>query len=400
MKRSRFSLLVAIVLLMPLAGCWDRRELNELAVSVAMGIDKVDGQYQVTVQVVQPGEVTAKKTGSGIMTPVTTYQAKGVTIFEAIRRMTADSPRKIYAAHLRVVVFGEALAREGIGDALDLLSRDYELRTDFYLLVARGTTADRALEILTPLEKIPANKMFDSIETSEKVWAPVMGVTLDKFITDYNSKGKHPVLSGIRTSGDVEVGKTKGNLETVRPAAQIRNTGLAIFRKDRLIGWLNEEESKGYNYLLNHVKSTVGHVACPESGNLALEIVRSKAKMKAYVKNGSPRLGVEINVEENVGEVQCRIDLTQVKVVRELERTAEQRLKEIVERTIEAARTKYKTDFLGFGNALHRSDPGAWKALQGEWDTMFEHAVVDVSVNVKIKRSGTITNSFLEERRD
>jgi spore germination protein KC len=391
--------LLAFTLLLPLTGCWDRREINELAISVAIGIDKVDSQYQVTVQVVKPGEFAAKKGGNSGSTPVTMYQAKGATIFEAIRKMTTVSPRKIYAAHLRVAVIGEELAREGIGNALDLLSRNYEFRMDFYLLVAKGTTAAHVLDILTPLEKIPANKLFGSIETSEKVWAPVTGVTLDKFIMDYESKGKSPVLSGIRVSGDDEIGGTVENLETIRPAAQLRNTGLAVFRKDQLIGWLNEKENKGYNYIINNVSSTVGHVACPHGGNVAMEVIRSKAKMKGSVKNGRPRLAVELRVEQNVGEVQCRIDLTRVKAVQDLEKSAEQALKEILDRSIKAAQSKYKTDFFGFGNAIHRSDPGAWKSLKKEWDKLFEDAVVDVTVKVKIKRTGTVTNSFLEEGR-
>jgi spore germination protein KC len=103
-------------------------------------------------------------------------------------------------------------------------------------------------------------------------------------------------------------------------------------------------------------------------------------------------------VEENVGEVQCRIDLTQEKVVHDLEQRAAQTLKGILDRSIQAAQSKYKTDFFGFGNAVHRSDPIAWKSLQTEWDKTFEDTVVDVTVTVKIKRTGTVTNSFMEER--
>lgn len=399
MTRKRLSLLAALALLLPLTGCWDRRELNELAISVAMGIDKSDNLYEVTVQVVQPGEVTDKRGTSG-QVPVTIYQANGVTIFEAIRKMTTVSPRKIYAAHLRAVVFGEPLAREGIGDALDLLSRDYEPRTDFYLLVAKGTTAARALGVLTPLEKIPANKIFESIQTAEKAWAPVRAVTLDEFIGDYENEGNNPVLSGISVIGDGQAGETKENVESVRPAVHLQNAGLAVFRKDRLIGWLDERESKGYNYAVNNVRDTVGHVPCPGGGHVAVEVTRSKASIRGSVKGGRPRLAVELNVEQNVGEVQCRMDLTQTKTVQDLERRSEQTLEEIVRGTIEAAQRKYKTDFLGFGEAVHRRDPGAWKSLRSDWDKHFETAVVDVKVNVKIKRTGTLGNSFKEKGRE
>ena len=44
-------------------------------------------------------------------------------------------------SHLRIVVFGEELAREGIAKAIDFLLRDHEIRADFYMLVAREERA-------------------------------------------------------------------------------------------------------------------------------------------------------------------------------------------------------------------------------------------------------------------
>ncbi|MDF2713196.1 MAG: Ger(x)C family germination protein [Paenibacillus sp.] len=399
MIRIGLSFLLASLLVLPLAGCWDRREMNELGISVAMGIDKVGGLYQVTVQVVQPGEVAQKKTANGASTPVTMYESKGHTLFEAIRKMTTVSPRKIYASHLRVVLFGEQLARDGIEESLDLLSRDYELRTDFYILVARGTTAANALSILTPLEKIPANKIYESIETSEKVWTST-AVTLDEFITNYVSDGKSPVLSGIMVKGDKEAGQSQRNVELIRPAAELQNAGLAAFRKGKLIGWLDDEESKGYNYILNHIKSTVSHVSCPQGGNIALEVVRSDAKVKGYVKNRIPHIDILLQLEQNAGEVNCKLDLTRLETIHELEERAEQSLKKTIVHAVEEARNKYKTDIFGFGNAIHRADPGSWKTLKADWDNHFVNAVVQVKVDVKIKRVGTMTNSFFEGRKD
>ncbi|WP_127529623.1 Ger(x)C family spore germination protein [Paenibacillus kobensis] len=400
-RANRCILLVmTVALLWPLTGCWDRRELNELAISVALGIDKVDDKYQVTVQVVQPAEVASQKGGAGNYAPVVMYQTTGITIFEAIRKMTITSPRKIYASHLRIVVIGEQLAREGIGNALDLLSRDYELRTDFFLLVAKGIKAEKVLKILVPLEKIPANKIYNSIRTSEKVWAPVTAVTLDDFIMDYESKGKNPVINGIRVTGNAEIGIKKENVEMIQPAARIKNSGIAVFRKDQMIGWLTEDQSKGYNYVINTIKSTVGHIQCPDGGYVALEVVRSKSKMKAAVQNGNLRLAVDIHVEENLGEVQCQLDLTKVSVIQELERKAELRVKDLVEQTMDSAQKKFRCDFFGFGNALHRSNPKAWKKLQPDWDEHFAEAPVSVTVKVNIKRTGTIGNSFMLDREE
>ena len=46
------------IMMIPLTGCWNRMELNELAIAVGLAIDKVkENEYMVSVQVVDPSEV-------------------------------------------------------------------------------------------------------------------------------------------------------------------------------------------------------------------------------------------------------------------------------------------------------------------------------------------------------
>lgn len=399
MSRGRRAVAAACASLLALllAGCWDRRELNELGISMAMGIDRAGDQYEVTVQVVQPGEVTQKDGQSG-RAPVTVYKASGATLFEALRRMTNDSPRKIYSSHLRFAIFGEEAARQGIGDALDLLSRDNELRTDFYLLVAKGTTAENVLDILTPMEKIPANKVYRSIDMSERNGGFTAAVSLDEFISVYVSDGKEPTVGGVEVAGSDEAGRFRENVKTIRPAARILNAGLAVFREDKLVGWLDEAESRGYNIVVGNVKKAVDHVACPQGGNVALEWVDSTSKLRGSVRNGAPRLKVDVRVEENIGEVQCALDLNRSSDIRELERRAEQRVEELARQAVEAMQKTYGSDVFGFGEAIHRSDPRAWRSLKKDWEEAFKSARVDVKATVKIRRSGTIVDSMRKKK--
>lgn len=181
MKRSYPLFILLIVFLLFTTGCWNRRELNELAIALAIGIDSTkDGQFLLTAQVVNPGELATGNSGGGTGTsPTVIYQAKGKTVFEAFRKMTKESPRKIYPSHLRILVIGESLAKKGIGKPLDLLTRDWELRSDFYIVVAKGMRAEEILKVPTSLEKIPANQIFDALEVSATAWSATSFVKLD-----------------------------------------------------------------------------------------------------------------------------------------------------------------------------------------------------------------------------
>ncbi len=110
MSKIKMILLLLILTLL-LSGCWSKRELNELAIVVALGIDKIDDEYEISIQVVDPSEISSKQPSSG-RSPVVTYHAKGKSVFEAIRRMTTLTPRKPYFSHLQIVVIGQKLAEE------------------------------------------------------------------------------------------------------------------------------------------------------------------------------------------------------------------------------------------------------------------------------------------------
>ena len=396
MRRYGTLLVALFIIIGLLTGCWSRRELNDLAISVGMGFDIKDDQVQVTIQIVNPGEVASKKGGTGMTTPVSTFQATSQTIFEALRKISKQSPRRVYSSHLRILVISEELAREGITPILDGISRNHEMRTDFYIVVAKGTTAENVLKILTPIEKIPSNKLYTTLELSEKVWAPTVKVKLDALVSVLQTEGKDPVLTGIQIKGDPRNGIDKSNLERIAPSSNLQYSGVAIFKKDKLIGWLNEKESKGYNYIIDNVKSTIGHIPCPTGGILAVEVMRTKTRMKGKVDKGKPQISIDVYLEQDVGEVQCKIDLMDPQIIEELEKTAEKEVQSIMEAAIQKAK-KYDVDIFGFGEAIYRADPKYWNKNKSNWKEQFVDLPVHVKAEVKIRRLGTVSDSLLQK---
>ncbi|QYK65195.1 MULTISPECIES: Ger(x)C family spore germination protein [Paenibacillus] len=398
MKRKKAFLFLILALVLLLTGCWNRRELNELAIAVGMGIDKQGDQFRVSIQVVDPGKASAKK-GAGGGAPATLYTEEADTIFEAIRKITTLSPRKIYFSHLRICVIGESVATEGMAKSLDLLSRDHQFRTDFYIVVSKDASAEDTLKIMTPLDPIPANDLFSSLETSQKNWSPSMTVTLDELISALTSEGMQPVLTGLRIVGNKEMGETSGNVQKIDPFSRLQYSGLAVFRKDRLIGWLNETESRGYNFIRGKVQSSVGFVACPRGGKVVSEIIRTQTTIKGSVYRGEPQVNIKMQVEANVGEVECNdLDLTQVGTIYDIEKKEEEKIEEIMKMAVRKAQKSYKADIFGFGEAIHRADPRTWKSIKKNWD--YEHFAelpVNIKVNFKIRRLGTIGSSFLND---
>ncbi|MDQ0897271.1 MULTISPECIES: Ger(x)C family spore germination protein [unclassified Paenibacillus] len=394
MKRLGRILCTLILFSAVLSGCWDRHELNDLAITVGVGIDKSGKDYLVTAQIVIPSEVAAKK-GSGYSTSITTISATGVSTLEAVRKLTTLSPRKIFASHLRILVIGEELAREGISKVMDGLARDHEVRSDFFIIVARDTTAASILKILTPIERIPANKMFKTLESSERAWAPTISVELDRFISNLATPTKNSVLTGIRIQGDKQKGMSESNLSKTTPPSYLEYSGIALFKKDKLVDWLNEEESKGFNYIMGNVKSTMGHLNCPQGETLSIEVNRTNTKVKGQIVNGNPEINISLFVEENISEVQCQIDLLDPNTIHELEQITETKLKQIMTSAIKKAKQN-KADIFGFGEAIEDVSPKTWLKVKSDWENEFSKLKVNIDTDVHIRGLGTTNNSIIE----
>ncbi|MFS0554993.1 Ger(x)C family spore germination protein [Brevibacillus sp. 179-C9.3 HS] len=394
MKRKGVVLL-AIVILVLLTGCWNRRELNDLAIVMGTGIDKIDGEYVISAQIVNPGAVASKEGGKISQSAVATYSMRASSIFEGIRRMTTETPRRLYFSHIQVLVLGEQVAREGIKEALDLLFRDHEVRPDFYVILAKDTTALQILSMIDPLEKIPATKLYKSLETAEKSWGSIVSMKLDEVIADLLREGVEPVLVGATLKGNVHTGTSDMNSQKVSQPNLLRYKDIGVFKKDKLLGWLNEEESIGFSYITDRVDSTIEEIPCDKNNKIVIEIIRNKTTVNGKVKNGKPQIEVSVSAEGNVGEVACPKDLSNPQTIYKLEADVEKRIREKIVSAIHKTQKEYHSDVLGFGQSIYQNDPKGWEKVKDDWDSKFTNLQVKIKTDVRLRRTGKVGNSFI-----
>ena len=387
-------IIITLLIIIGLTGCWSSKELSEIAIVTAMGIDTTQDGYRISIQIVNPGAIAAKTGGQDLGMSV--YTAEGRTVMEAIRKLTTLTPRKPYFSHLRVVIFGEETVKAGIRKPLDFLSRDHNMRTDFVIVIAKKMKAEDQIKILTPLEKISANKIFSSIESAEKNWAPTKIVLLDELVSSLISEGKQPVMSGLEVLGDPENGNKKENLESVQAPVTIKTDFIGILKDDKLIGWLDESESKGFNYITDNISTTVGYIECDGGGTVTIETVRSKTDMKGLFENNTPKIKIQVTTEADIADVECPVDIANTEAITDLEKQFNKKTETIILKSIEKAK-KMKSDIFGFGEALGRTDAKRWEELKHGWDEEFTKLDIDVEVDIKIRRTGTITESFQKE---
>lgn len=375
-----------------LTGCWSSKELNTLAIVVATGIDKTEEGYLISEQVINPKAIASKKATNE--SPVVLYTAEGKDLESAIKSITRKAPREMYNSHLRMVIFGDEVAKNGIKDILDYFARNYQYRTDFYFAIAKNKTAKEVLSVLTPIEFIPGISMYNSLKLSNKTWAPTKSVRIIELVNSIISDGNNPVVTGIDISEGETLAKSMENLKRSDEIKQIAYCNLGVFKKDKLIGWLNEEESKGYNYIVGNVKNSVGYGYYGDAVKITVEIINAKSDIKASLVNDKPVINVKLNVKQNIGAVEGDFDVSKEENKNILNEITEEKIKLMCEKAVNKAQNELKSDIFGFGEAVRRKDPKLWAKIKDNWSTEFTHVPVNITVSVKTNQLGQITKSF------
>ncbi|WP_416150857.1 Ger(x)C family spore germination protein [Salipaludibacillus sp. HK11] len=396
-KRLCFFIFLAVLLI--LSGCWNARELKDMAIVSAIGIDKSEeGEISVSFQVINPDQVAGGLTVSGDASPIILYTSTGDTVFEAHRKVSLKLPREAFFPHMNLLVINEKLAREdGLDQVIDFFERDHEPRTNATVVVSRGESAENILMVQAPLEKVPSQLIVGQIENIERVLGETLAVDIDDVISDLVSKGKDLVVSGIVIKGDEASGTEIDGIKRAKLKGSLEIDGSAVFKDQKLIGWIAEEEEKGVAWVVGKIKSTVNNVACNEKENaIAIETIRANAKVKSKIENGEPQIHITVQQEGNIAEVNCSKDMTTLKTMVEVEDLLEENIKKEIEGAINIAKEK-EVDIFGFGNAIQRQHPQLWKEYEEKWSEMFTNLEVDVQVDANIRRNGMRMNSFQED---
>lgn len=398
-KHKGLSFAIVILSSFVLTGCWNAKELSDLSLISAVGIDKAEEGYKVSIQTINVSEVAAGQQGaSGNSAPTVVYSATGENIFEAVRKMTKVVPRKMFFPHTDIIVISEEFARdEGIKKVFDWFERDHEFRTNVQVIIARDTEAEKILMVPSPIEKVSANKIGTEIAASEKVWGENMVVEIDDVIGGLISKGKEVAITGVRIVGDWSVASKGESLRQTNPLARIELSGIGIFKDDTLVEWIDNEAARGVNWIEDRIESTIVNLDCKDAkGAVAIEVIRTNAKIKTFIKAGKPSITIILNEEGNIGEVECEIDLAKPDVIYKLEEQLEEEIKSEMKYAISVAQ-ETKSDIFGFGDVVHRQHPRVWKEFEKEWPEVFSEIEINLQVNAFIRRTGLRENSFIKE---
>ncbi|ASS65782.2 MULTISPECIES: Ger(x)C family spore germination protein [unclassified Paenibacillus] len=396
-------LLAAALLLLPLAGCWDRKELNELGIISATGIDLTEeGKWKISYQLVIPSAISSQNGfTSTTESPVNVFSTEGDSVRGAVSRATQEMSRSLYFGHNQVVVIGERAARKGIGGLLDVYLRNGNSRETVMVFVTEGE-ARPILEQLLPMERISGTALTKLIALEKESGGNFRPQTVYSMLLQLLGPLHASAAPGIAISGSGEgVRNVDANKNTSTPS-KVRLQKLALFRDDHMIGWIRTHESRGLLWLRSEVSGTTISFPCREGGPKvnSARITGLKTKMKPSRSGDGWLLQANVEADATLFEYTCGGNLHDPAAVAGIERLLGQQVRSDIEDGLKASQ-RLKADVAGIGEAVRRKYPRTWKGIASEWNgRLYPEMKAEIRVDVGLIKTGRSNRSYEQASED
>jgi len=372
---KKLFIILPVIFGILLSGCWDKKELNEVALVIGVGLDKVeDESYKITAQVIKPSSGQDKAGGSEL--PTWSISATGKTVMSAIRNLNESSPRRLYWAHLQIIIFGEELARESLSPIITWFERDRDSRAGSYLIVTNGLAED-LLNQKIELGNVPAKSMAELLKASTIRQINAREVKLRDIMNTLSTPGVDPVLDVINPR------EVRGKIETYEL------DGVAVFNKDKLMGFINGKHAIGTEAVSNELNFSILDGKCPANeGFFSFQITDYTSTKKPLLKNEKIIYRIKIALEGNLTDQTCQIDLLKPNHLKAVEKEIANNLKEIITKEFEMAR-EMNSDIYGIGKDIRKFHPGYWKEQKDSY-AYLQNVEFDIQIESNVRRSGLI----------
>ena len=372
--------IIPILLIFMLTGCYDHKELNSIAILTATEINKIDNEYIINAQVINP----QSNDTVNVQAPFFIYKGKGKTIQEAYRHIKSQSSRFLYPNHLQILIINESLAKEDISQVIDFYLRTPHIRTEFNVLIGKN---ENILSTTTPIDDISATSIADTMETNNKY----LGVTNIVSFTEFANMNINPNLEIILPSIEIidytEESQTIQNTENTKIESMYKLDSLAVFKSNQLLGYLTEDESITYNILKNKTSTSLITYECEKDKYMTAEIT----SIKTDISTKNKEINIDISLSGNINETMCKLSLDDEANIKKLQKELEAYLKNQITKNIDNIRKTYNSDIFGFLDIIYKTDYNTYKEIKDTWYTdTYQNIKINVKPTIKIVGKGNV----------
>jgi spore germination protein KC len=284
-----------------------------------------------------------------------------------------------------MIYFSKKFAEDGLFKFIDYFNRNHESRRYVNLAITEDNSNYETLATGETGE-IPSNYVENLFENSSSNGKSV-SIKLNDFLKAYYTEGIEPVVGVFKSANRIQ-GKPEEK-DSKKEGNKIPDIeGLAVFRDDKLIGYFDGTETRGYNFITGKLDSClIVSDSLDGMGKNSVEVIKSSSKIKVDAKDQKYDATVEIKINAMLGTATGAEPITNLDYIKVIEERTSENVKTEVEKSIQKAK-EYHSDIFGFGQAIHISNPKKWKEIKDKWNDEFTNINVNIIVKTDLQRIG------------
>lgn len=421
---KKITLMIITVLLtaMP-CGCYDRREVDDLAYVLAMGFDRgVTDRLRLTLQIVSfkeggggGGTVTGMSGGGsggggedqelGQVGGTMVVTVDCPSVFTGLNLANVATSRQLNLMHAKLIIFSEELARSGeLEKYLNAVLRYREIRETMDLVITKGKAEEYIRENKGLIGQDPSKSM-ELLINQQDYTGFFPEVKYYNFYTKMKSSMQQPVailagvnsLKNLRQPGQgVQSQSASGGDylagEVPRRGGPKRELfGGAVFYGPTMVGELTGTEVRVLKMLTGELERAFYTIKDPLAPDFVVPLdVRParKPEIKVNLEGDTPEVDVKIRLEGAELSIQSGIHYEGPELKPVLEQAFAEEIKRQADDLIAKCQNDFKADIFGFGKIAVRHFPTIKEWEEYRWLEKFPQARVYTDVDFVIRRTG------------
>lgn len=373
MKTSAGKVLLLCFLAFLMTGCWDYTELELRDFVVGAGVDTVEPKVIVITEM-------ARSVGTGqeaeFRPVVLTTEARSLT--SGAHALSNPAGMEVFWPHAQVFIVSEEVARQGMLTIVEPITRAGDLRSTMYLFVTKDCTVEEVFKSKPPLVNSVSQHLSSVIRLSS-ISSEFVPQQVWRFTSNLASSGISATVPAVELVYD------GGNLMPV-----VR--GAAVFKLDRMVGWLSKEEVQILILLLGEEAGGFFVMDTDVEGEtvpISYEFRGSQVKKKPVVSGASKKVEVSLSLQLGVvGAKGAEVDFSDPRVTESVEKQVAQSFARRIRDFLQLIQEEYNSDIVGFGQLFRRHEPAVWRKMEPDWNQVFESLAVDVKVDCRVTFTG------------
>lgn len=263
------KILIIILTLLLCTGCFDYKEINDLAIINAIGVDYENDEYVITLEILND---QIDKDSSKITSYTKVGHGKNLT--SAIENAADKLSKQLIFNHIKLMILSKSIIEEKFENIIDLFLRNTYFRENFYVISATKNKPETLLNHTTNEAPIASTAITDTLESIRYSSNTNVLKKFDEIVEEVITYGIDTCFSNITL---------KDNEFIV--------DGMSIFNNYSYKSNLSNEYVKIYNLLTDNFDRPTYTI---NYDNLSFTTAINNGKINAEINNGS------INVTGNL----------------------------------------------------------------------------------------------------